>query len=533
MNRTGKLKQILIFLTVLLVGFAGLTGYHIITGNTAIDFKIEWDMFHSILLGPLLIIGFLLGLGQKFHVYEAIIRIEHPDGSVEEKKDGDIINNLEAGCLMPILQYLILGPILIAAMIYYTIMALVYLFGVIFPYLIAGFLLFTVILFYKWESRLIAKPLNLWSMPFVMSLFTGFMWLLYISWVSDYEASVQWVNPVALAIIPVAILPFVITGIQAKKKGNPSDTAETGEDHYRPSSMSKSFLVTYIVSLLIIFGIYSFKATSALKARINIPATNEYFKPSDGNIAKHMTAVERKALGIDNITLDNINRRPGKELAVGREIWQGDAGRLTTFLVDEPDHATREYLVSRDPQGNLIDCIQTGCHLVYAGDYSYSLIAGNTIKRSSSWAEPLDAAGNGFGAIYTITGDLHFQPFTWPPDAFPCEVPFMTREVFQTDENGNEKPFPYQFDAIICTGVSGKTAGFTVKGKGLADSRKAGSADRTLLLEPVNVEWEPSGKVTTVAFPAINSGETFEVRVKATIDGSTFAKIQIRRKESS
>jgi hypothetical protein len=276
------------------------------------------------------------------------------------------------------------------------------------------------------------------------------------------------------------------------------------------------------------------QGTSVPEAKINIPATNEYFDPSGGEAGfRQMTAKERKALGIDGIKLDGINKRSGRELAVGREIWQGDEGQLSTFLVIERDHATWEYLVSRDPQGNVIDCIQTGGNLVYAGDYSYSLIAGNTVKRSSSWAEPLDAAGNGFSAVYTITDDLHFQPFAWPPAAFPCEVPFMTYEIFQTDENGKDKPFPYQFEAIVCTGVSDKKAKFTVKGKGRTDSRKAGSAERTLLLEPMNVEWEPSGEATATVFPAVNSDETFEVRVKVAIDENTFAKIQIKQKEKN
>jgi hypothetical protein len=267
------------------------------------------------------------------------------------------------------------------------------------------------------------------------------------------------------------------------------------------------------------------QGTPVSEAKINIPATT-----SESNAGlKPMTAGERKALGIDGIKLDGINKRSNRDLSVGKEIWQGDEGRLSTFLVDEPDHATWEYLVSHDPQGNVIDCIQTGGNLVYAGDYSYSLIAGNTVKRSSSWAEPLDAAGNGFGTIYTITDDLHFLPFTWPPSAYPCEVPFMTYEIFQTDENGKEKPFPYQFDAIVCTGVSGKKANFTVKGKGRTDSRKTSKEDRTLLLEPVNAEWELSGEATTVVFPAINSDETFEVRVKAPIDENTFTKIQIKQ----
>jgi hypothetical protein len=69
MNDTGKLKQTLTFLTVLLVGFAGLTGYHIIISDTAIHFKIEWeDVFHFVLLAPLYIIGVLVGLRRKFYV---------------------------------------------------------------------------------------------------------------------------------------------------------------------------------------------------------------------------------------------------------------------------------------------------------------------------------------------------------------------------------------------------------------------------------------------------------------------------------
>jgi hypothetical protein len=262
MNDTGRFRQILTFLTVLLIGFAGLTGYHIIACGTEIDFGVKWNMFDSVLMGPLFVIGFILGLGQKFHVYEPWFRIEHSDGRVEHKRDKDIINNLEAGCIISLLQYLLLGPILIAAVIYYPLMVIVYFFGVLFPYLIAGFLIFTVVLFHKWERILMTKRSRLWSMPVVMIAFVGFLRFVYVLWVPGHDVSIEWMNPVALGVIPVTVIPFVVAGIQAKKDGHLHDAGAAVDDDFRPSTISGVFLIAYIVLLLIVFSLYGFKMAS-------------------------------------------------------------------------------------------------------------------------------------------------------------------------------------------------------------------------------------------------------------------------------
>jgi hypothetical protein len=206
---------------------------------------------------PLFIIGFILGLGQKFNVYEPWIRKEYSDGRVEYEKDHDIINNMEAGCVVPLLQYLLLGPIMIAAMIYYPLMALVYFFGIIFPYLIVAFFCFSIVLCYKLESMQAVKRSRLWLMPLVMSIFTGFIWLMYILWIPGRDVSVKWVNPVALGVILAAVIPFIVAGIQAKKGNCPEVDAG-----FQPSTISKKFLIAYIVSLLMTFGIYGFRVSS-------------------------------------------------------------------------------------------------------------------------------------------------------------------------------------------------------------------------------------------------------------------------------
>jgi hypothetical protein len=285
----------MIFLIILLIGFAGLTGYHIITCGTEINFRIEWNMFKSVLMWPLFIIGFLLGLGQKFNVYEPWIRKEYSDGSVEYEKDHDIVNNMEAGCVIPLLQYLVLGPIMIAAIIYYPLMALVYFFGIIFPYLIVAFLCFSIVLFHKLESMLMVKRSRLWSMPLVMSAFTGFIWLMYILWIPGHDVSVKWVNPVAFGVILAATISFVVAGIQAKKGNCPEVDAG-----FQPSTISKKFLITYIVSLLMVFGIYSFRVSSGYASyERNIPESAVSPDTPSGNLTDEQIRLSgRKAHGL-------------------------------------------------------------------------------------------------------------------------------------------------------------------------------------------------------------------------------------------
>ena len=255
-------KKIVTILVIVLTGFSILMGYYIITSDTKIDFQINWNLFKSILMWPLFIIGLIVSLGMKFTSYEPWTRTEDSDGKVEYERNHDIIENMFARIVLPLLRYFVLGPLIVAAMIYYPLMTIIYLFGKIFPYLILIFFILTLVLFYQCENRLIAKNSRLFSMPSVAILFTGILWLLFILWVPSGDHSVGLINILFSFIISIIIISFISLSIWERKRGKSSES-QTLSNSYKPEKISKQFIITYIISFLFVLGIYGFKVTAS------------------------------------------------------------------------------------------------------------------------------------------------------------------------------------------------------------------------------------------------------------------------------
>jgi hypothetical protein len=125
-----------------------------------------------------------------------------------------------------------------------------------------------------------------------------------------------------------------------------------------------------------------------------------------------------------------------------------------------------------------------------------------------------------------ITDDLHFVPFGWPPESFPCEIPFMTHEY----DGGI--PFCWQIESVTCTGISGNTCKFSVRGRGIGDCKNAGQEERCIRFEPLTQQREPAGEAVTVTLPAVGENETFEVEIKILknkLNEEIFTKFELKR----
>ena len=255
-------KKIATLLVIVLTGFSILMGYYIITSDTKIDFQINWNLFKSILMWPLFIIGLLVSLGMKFASYEPWEKTKHSDGKVKDERNHDIIENMFARIVVPLLQYVLLGPLIVATMIYYPLMTIIYLFGKIFPYLILIFFILTLVLFYQCENRLIVKNNRLFSMPSVAILFAGILWLFFVLWVPSGDNSVGLVNILFFSIISTIVISFISLSIWERKKGKFFESQALPNNH-KPPKISKQFIIIYIISFLLVLGIYGFKATAS------------------------------------------------------------------------------------------------------------------------------------------------------------------------------------------------------------------------------------------------------------------------------
>ena len=111
--------------------------------NFGID--VNWNYFTSAWFWPLFVIGFILALanwgkfghwgGQPYDIYE------DPDGKKIPVRNDDITDNMLWQIVMPLLGHFIIEPIIYGCLIYYPLMCVFAIVGLILPYLLALILL--------------------------------------------------------------------------------------------------------------------------------------------------------------------------------------------------------------------------------------------------------------------------------------------------------------------------------------------------------------------------------------------------------
>ena len=146
---------------------------------------------------------------------------------------------------------------------------------------------------------------------------------------------------------------------------------------------------------------------------IDIPATKGIFPSLDVKYNAYykqprMTAAERTKYKIDNIKIKDFPTQiQNSQLAKGKTIYTCDKGRIVTFLFIVADQITKEYMVSYDPKGNVIDCIDIGTISAYGGDRGYADISGDKVVVYSSY--PAEEGEDGDSVTeYRITPKLKF-----------------------------------------------------------------------------------------------------------------------------
>lgn len=102
--------------------------------------KANWNIFSSWLFSPLFVVGFITAIvkwgamghwgGKPYDVYED----EH--GNKKVVRNDDVVENMMWQILMPILGHFIFEPIIYACIIYYPLMCVVALLGVVLPFVL-------------------------------------------------------------------------------------------------------------------------------------------------------------------------------------------------------------------------------------------------------------------------------------------------------------------------------------------------------------------------------------------------------------
>lgn len=123
--------------------------------NSDVTFSANWNMFDSIFMWPLYIIGLVVmfaNWNMFSFSYDTYDKITYGDGRVEVKRNWDIIEWLTGHVLIPIFGRFFLVPIMIAAIIYYPLMCIVHLVGSIFPYILSLIVIGITIVSWKFTS---------------------------------------------------------------------------------------------------------------------------------------------------------------------------------------------------------------------------------------------------------------------------------------------------------------------------------------------------------------------------------------------
>lgn len=120
-----------------------------VLANADWTFAPEWNMFKSVLLMPLFIIGIVVMLANwnKFSfAQDTYIKTTYRDGTSKTEKSYDIIDVIFGHFFLPLIGRFIIVPLIVSAMIYYPLMCVVWLVGGVFPYVLAVLVLGIVIL---------------------------------------------------------------------------------------------------------------------------------------------------------------------------------------------------------------------------------------------------------------------------------------------------------------------------------------------------------------------------------------------------
>ena len=176
----------------------------IIAGDTSMS--IEWNMFKSVLFYPLFFIGIIASFWQKFSSYDTYnVKKDSSGNEISREKSGDITDFLMGHVIMPLVTRLILFPLMVAAIIYYPLMGLLSLLGVILPYLLAILLVVSVFFYYKYANILVFKKKRYLWIPGLTIVLLFIIYLIH-SWVCPF----RWGDTPFIILLSAILLSLIL-----------------------------------------------------------------------------------------------------------------------------------------------------------------------------------------------------------------------------------------------------------------------------------------------------------------------------------
>lgn len=141
-------------------------------------YDVEWNMFKSQLLSPLIIIGFIIAMvnfGKNHYSQDTYIETTYRNGSKKVEKSNDITDVLFGRVIMPFLGHFILEPLMWAAIIYYPLMCLLSIVSSVLPYIITLLIIGVCVGIWFYPKYCFFRYHSLAFVVFSFTLFTIFL----------------------------------------------------------------------------------------------------------------------------------------------------------------------------------------------------------------------------------------------------------------------------------------------------------------------------------------------------------------------
>lgn len=138
------------------ITISGLWLIYQILFHSDISFSANWNMFDSVLMWPLYIIGLIVMFANwsKFSIFsfDTYEKTTYEDGRVEVKRNWDIMEWMLGHVIFPLFGRFFLVPVIVAAIIYYPLMCIVHLIGAVFPYIVSLIIICIIVVSWKFTS---------------------------------------------------------------------------------------------------------------------------------------------------------------------------------------------------------------------------------------------------------------------------------------------------------------------------------------------------------------------------------------------
>lgn len=171
-DEKATFKKAVIVITACLGLLGAYAIYSVFTADISWGFKINWNCFESPLFPVLAVLGFFLQFFNWQHfsmeTWIGTKKAGESESARKWEKSNDIMDVMFGGCLMPLLGHLIIMPLMIGAILWYSIMGLVHILGKLSPFFISALIIALVYFFFVLAMKFAEKNKRV----FILSVLT-------------------------------------------------------------------------------------------------------------------------------------------------------------------------------------------------------------------------------------------------------------------------------------------------------------------------------------------------------------------------